>query len=540
MIKIILLVTGLIFATTAGSQAKTTVLVPYGDYMIVVPSKPGIYANAFAGSDLAEQIKTAIAALPNSSGIVKVASGTYSITSGSIVIPSNITVVCDSGVVIEVGDSIRDMALVSITNATNFALENCIVDGNRLTPTKSLGLIQLTDSSHGTLSGNVIRNSYGNGLYLSGGNTQIKITNNDIYNNGPTLDSGQAGLGIGSGSTGAAGNTYISIDQNKVHDNWIGIEIQPSLTATTNFDISNNEIYSNANDGLLVFSVSMNGGPISNFMIASNQSYCNGWPANGVNFSPNCTPGFLQHGSVVSSSGVGIDLNSASFGQSTITGNRTHDNFYEGIDVTPLTITQVNTNGTVVTAVSGDPFITSWKPNQAVIINGAHYLIASISGTTQMTLTTSAGTQNMAPFLGVGNGQNTLSGNTSYNNGSGNNIASGHGFGDIANGDIWTNNVAYNNNGVGFIDQLSSNVSHTGDTAYNNDNNGGFSTGFLCQGCLNATYTNLTAYDSRAAKKQVYGLVLDSQADNARISTINMPQGGPPILDQGTNDVYTP
>jgi parallel beta-helix repeat protein len=540
MIKIILLVTGLVFATTAGSQAKTTVLVPYGDYMIVVPSKPGIYANAFAGSDLAEQIKTAIAALPNSSGIVKVASGTYSITSGSIVIPSNITVVCDPGVVIEVGDSIRDMALVSMTNATNFALENCIVDGNRLTGTKSLGLIQMTDSSHGTLSGNVIRNSYGNGLYLWGGNTQIKITNNDIYNNGPTLDSGQAGLGIGSGSPGAAANTYISIGQNKVHDNWIGIEIQPSLTATTNFDISNNEIYSNANDGLLVFSVNMNGGPISNFTIASNQSYCNGWPANGVNFSPNCTPGFLQHGSVVSSSGVGIDLNSASFGQSTITGNSTHDNFYEGIDVTPLTITQVNTNGTVVTAVSGDPFITSWKPNQAVIINGAHYLIASISGTTQMTLTTSAGAQNMAPFLGVGNGQNTLSGNTSYNNGSGNNIASGHGFGDIANGDIWVNNVAYNNSGVGFIDQLSSNVSHTGDTAYNNDNNGGFSTGFLCQGCLNATYTNLTAYDSRAAKKQVYGLVLDSQANNARIRTINMPQGGPPILDQGTNDVYTP
>jgi hypothetical protein len=134
-----------------------------------------------------------------------------------------------------------------------------------------------------------------------------------------------------------------------------------------------------------------------------------------------------------------------------------------------------------------------------------------------------------------------MTGNTSYNNGSGNGISSGHGFGDVgANGDIWINNVAYNNSGVGFIDQISSSVSHTGDTAYNNDNNGGFSTGFLCQGCLNATYTNLTAYDSRAAKKQTYGLVLDSQANNARISSINMPQGGTPILDQGANDVYTP
>jgi parallel beta-helix repeat protein len=547
MIKAILSLFAGMLASTAFAAAKTTGIVTYGPY--VIPVRPGIYVNSFPGTDLAEQVANAVAALPHSSGIIKIGSGTYPVTSGSIVIPSNITVVCDAGstTVIQVGSSTFDMPLISVTNASNFGLQDCILDGNRSVNTNSFSLIQVTGSSYGVFSGNTVRNSYANGMYLSGGNTQIDITDNEFYRNGPPLTGGAVGVGLNSGYSGGTANTYFRIERNKVHDNSIGIEIQPSATktsATTNFDISENQIYSNANDGLVIYSVGLSGGAISNLTVRNNLSYCNGWPANGINFSPNCTPGFLQSGATVSSSGVGIDLNSPSITASAVTGNTTHDNYYEGIDVVLVTQSTVNTNGVVVTwvacppttTIGCDPFDTSWLAKQGININGVNYLISSVSSTTQLTLTSSASTQTNVSMFGAGSGHNTMTGNTAYENGHGNNPNSGHGFGDISLGDTWSNNIAYNNGGAGFLDQLASGVSHTGDTAYNNDKGGAFAAGFVCYSCLNFTYTNLTAYDSSVPKKQSYGLTLDSKTNNTQCSSINMPLGGPPLQNQGTTN----
>jgi len=183
---------------------------------------------------LAEKIKAAISALPNSSGIVKIASGTYSVTSGSIVIPSNVTVVCDPGLstVIEIGSSTFDIPLISITNATNFALKNCIIDGNRSADTNLFSMIQVSGSSYGTFSGNVIRNSYGNGMFLSAETLKSVLQQRTIQERPATLprpplctQKNEAG-GHRLRRPGSA-NTFIRIDGNKVHDNNTELKFNP-------------------------------------------------------------------------------------------------------------------------------------------------------------------------------------------------------------------------------------------------------------------------------------------------------------------------
>jgi len=72
-----------------------------------------------------------------------------------------------------------------------------------------------------------------------------------------------------------------------------------------------------------------------------------------------------------------------------ITANR---NQSAGLAFTPALGT-VNTYGTSVTFVSGESFGMAWAPNTTIIINSGTYKIASVSGFTSLTLTTSAGTQ---------------------------------------------------------------------------------------------------------------------------------------------------
>jgi hypothetical protein len=53
----------------------------------------------------------------------------------------------------------------------------------------------------------------------------------------------------------------------------------------------------------------------------------------------------------------------------------------------------VNTNGTAVMLVSGDPFITSIPSGSSILIGGSYYKIASFKDSTHLTLAGSAGTQ---------------------------------------------------------------------------------------------------------------------------------------------------
>jgi hypothetical protein len=61
-------------------------------------------------------------------------------------------------------------------------------------------------------------------------------------------------------------------------------------------------------------------------------------------------------------------------------------------------ISQVSTNGTDVTWLSGDQFSPLWQPT-LVKINGVNYHFATVNNSTSMTLTTSAGTQSNVSFV---------------------------------------------------------------------------------------------------------------------------------------------
>ena len=65
------------------------------------------------------------------------------ISSQSIVIPSNVSVVCDPGssTFIVGGTGSIDFPIVRIENATNFALRNCVIDGSQSAANTSPGLI---------------------------------------------------------------------------------------------------------------------------------------------------------------------------------------------------------------------------------------------------------------------------------------------------------------------------------------------------------------------------------------------------------------
>jgi hypothetical protein len=70
----------------------------------------------------------------------------------------------------------------------------------------------------------------------------------------------------------------------------------------------------------------------------------------------------------------------------------------------------VDTSGTAVTWVSGDPFVAdgTWS-GKSIVINGSTYTISSVGSSTSMTLTTSAGTQSGVTFT-VGSGAYGITG----------------------------------------------------------------------------------------------------------------------------------
>lgn len=62
-----------------------------------------------------------------------------------------------------------------------------------------------------------------------------------------------------------------------------------------------------------------------------------------------------------------------------------------------------NTNGTLVTQVSGHKFfgyLSNVFPSSVIVINGTQYAVSSVSSTTSLTLTTSAGVQTNVDFVG--------------------------------------------------------------------------------------------------------------------------------------------
>jgi hypothetical protein len=434
------------------------------------------------------------------------------------------------GITIIQAATLQDAAMVELKKLSHVALRGFTVDGAcvwvgaRCTAAgKSFDLIRLTNSSWVTIDDVEVRNMKGNGIDVAEGNAEVDIRNSVADRFGGALPNvGSVGFFVSAGN--GAASSHVRFFNNVAHDGNLCFALFPS-TAATNVTLDvvydSNRAYACANDGFLVYSDGVGTyGAVRGLRYLNNQSYCNGWPAKGAGFSPNCTPGLLQTGPIASSSGVGFDLNSPVLDQPQIIGNRAHDNFYEGFDNTPQTATTVDTQGTTVNWVSGDAFNPAWKPGQGVHVGDANYLIAAVDGPrSTLTLTTPAGMQKGIHLMSPGYDRALFQGNYAYSNGHGNGNLSGHGFADISYGSTYSGNVAYLNNAAGFIDQLSSFVTHTGDKAMdNNRSNGPVHLGFYAQAALAPTYVGVTTDNSTEDNFQSTAILLDAQTTGGYVA----------------------
>jgi hypothetical protein len=451
--------------------------------------------------------------------------------------------------------------LFLINGATSVRLEGFTLDGNRAHNNSVPGFsglqiqgtasqIKLTDIGISNFGpGNSVPPSGSNCLLIGGdSNTQsfITVENGEFANCGvSTTNSGGGGIVVDSDS-----GQNILIQTNLVHGNTVGgIVYAPTNTSSADINISwiNNKFYANAADGL-VPGYGQTGGSILNELVAHNTSDCNGY--NGSPVTGYCLSlygaGLLQTGTSSSSpSGVGINVNSPLISHLRMIGNQASYNYWDGIDSTEQILTTVTTSntGNKVTNTGTTPFPLPpcWTVGLPVDIGGNFYQIATISSSTSLTLTSPPGNHSTnVSFLGPSCSGNTIDGNISHDNGAGNLQATvGQGFGDIGIGDTWTGNIAYNNAGLGFYDQAAYELSRHGDKARNNDRvSGGFTAGFLCQGCVESTY-DVDATDTQSSHTQTIGVYTTNGSLN-NIVYMNSLCGSEsvPILDQsGTTRV---
>jgi hypothetical protein len=466
--------------------------------------------------------------IPPGGGTVQLPAGTYTIGS-TLTVTSNLDIECSPNnlTILQASPTLKT-DMIAANDVSHFRIFGCVLDGNRSQNTNKFSLLTLNNANHVEIVANHFQNTYTRCLYIHSGNSNIRVADNEFEYCGEPLpvSVGAEGIDLGLDNTGT-GNSHILITNNQVHDNNIGIGVYPSTTsATVDIDISGNRTWSNANDGIMLYSHSSSFAPLQNVRITYNETFCNGY-ANNSNWNTKlCPPGKLQTGSIASSSGVGINVNSVVVDRPLLIGNSSHDNYFEGFDVTPLTQTVVTCNGsTTITYVSGDPFLTTWRTNQAVHMyaTGINYLVQSVNGPrTSLTVSTACPTMKATPMYGVAYSRATVVGNSAFRNGNGrtNKSASGHGFGDIGIGDSYTGNISYDNLGCGFLDSFDAEVSHIGDRAFNNNSLGGFCKyGFVAQAALAPFYSGITTDDTSGTGHQSAGLLFDSQTTNAYASS---------------------
>ena len=439
-------------ATSAVSQIATS---PASAYAPV--SRDGyVYVNAVPDKTVQSAIQAACDG--TKPGHVLIPPGTFV---GSFSPVSN-CVIEGSGINSSVVHISKSISLAAVSNVT---LKGFTVDAgvDRTVAAHFCGAvpsianaIDITNSNHVTIQEVEVRNTLGNAISVSGGDQYIDIRNSVTDFFGCALSSANSsGLSFGTLGGGfvidpqtRAGNSHVRFFNDIAHDGNTGFEAFPSsAAANVSSDIfwESDRAYGNANDGFLAFSVGIGtNAPMQGFRWENNDAYCNGWTPDWSN--SNCAPfGLLQAGEHKTFNGEGFDLNSPLLDQPQVISNRSHDNFGEGVDNTPQVQSRIKTSGKTVTRLPCsteihvcDDFNPAWKTNQAVQINGADYLIAGVNGTT-MTLTTSAGEQKAARFIGVGYDRATLTGNYAYNNGRGNACkVCGAGFADISYGSTYT------------------------------------------------------------------------------------------------------
>jgi hypothetical protein len=503
----------------------------------------------WAGTSVDAWIAAASASLGTSGGTIQIAPGAYTVPA-SIHAVNNVSIQCDSahGSTLTASPTLT-VSLYVAASVANFGLSNCVLDGDApANPAQSI-MISLTNATGGAISNNIIRNTAGFGVYMFYGNSSISISGNEIFNVGTPLPGfNQA---IGAGGYPGGGNSHIVVQNNDIHDVNLGICLQPSSVASNiseDWDITNNTITKTSLNGITIYcgGVGTNA-PVRTVSAVGNEVSCVGWPANGTGFDSACVPGRFQTGPYSSPDGTGVSYNCATEEQGLISNNRLHDNFFEGIDVTPQLIAIVNTGSaggcggpTSLCWVSGDTFLSSqWTTHQSVFVNSIAYSISSCSDSTHCTLETSPG--DLAGALLLGNAmrsQTTVTGNVIYGNGHGNYVSSGNGGADVLGyRDSWSGNISYENNAFGFVDQGAVSTSHTGEQTYNNDLSGGFQQGIQCTGCLNPQWVGILGYDSSEPPKETNVALFDPDTYGGYLCNITTEGTTTAFIDLGTDDI---
>lgn len=506
--------------------------------------------SGWPGKSIDAWIAAASASLGAAGGTVQLAAGSYTI-GASIQAASNVSIVCDpahGSVLTASGDLV--VPLYVATSVSNFDLSNCVLDGNYPANTDTnMIMASLTGATGGTISNNIIRNTAGFGVYMFYGNSYVNILENEIYNIGQPLPA--ITQAIGGGGQAPGGNSHIAILYNNIHDSSLGIFVQPSSTSTNlseDWNIAHNTITKMSSNGITVYCGGLaTNGPIKNVRTIDNDVSCVGWPAGGIGFDAACSPGFLQSGPVAAADGTGVSYNCATEEQGVIADNRLRDNYYEGIDLVVVTYSTVNTGSgggcggaTALCWVSGDLFqYPQWQPHQSVFINGNAYSLDSCSSATSCTLVNGPGDlTGVVMFGNAMRSKTTVKGNILYSNGHGNGYASGNGGADVTGyEDTWANNVSYQNNAYGFVDQGAVLTSHTGDKTFDNGLSGVFHDGIECTGCLSPKWVGIQGWDTSALPIETTVARFDSatyggyMCDIISIGTINA------FVDNGTNDI---
>lgn len=331
-------------------------------------------------------------------------------------------------------------ALLLVANAHDVSLLGFTCDGGR----HPINCIEIRNSRDVMVKGVTAVNAGGVGVAVLDQATRIVIKGSVLSGNGSELPSADGGgIGVAPGANAAVD---IAIRANRVFGNNQGITIFNSSEPSNSVDgvvISENEVFSNANDGIGVTAASRGGGAIRGPVIRSNRVSCNGWTGSEPRRA-GCVVGALQRGAASSPAGVGIDI-IGHIEAPLVADNWVADNVFDGI----------STDGRRVTAA-----VRSSRMNARIERNLAE--------------------RNGSGLVGAGI------------------------WNDSADGNIYTDNVATHNNLEGFGCNHASYLTYVRNTATANQQGRIRDSAFLAQSCHHLRYSGNQAPLDSSQRRGVF------------------------------------
>lgn len=541
---------------TAGAPALTTDLIPVqrsstnvslkvSDILSVASNPPSlnniVYLDGNTYPLTTAGLIAAIAAATNSGTepgqviIPPTVSGTPISITSTITVPSNCTIQgAGRNQTLFLAGASLNAVMFELSSASNVKLQGFSIDGNAANNANAFYLLYILTSTNVLCRDLRVGDGAAFAVFLSGANSYVSIEDSEIYGTGTT----------GGGSTGGLflAGSHLRIRDCHIHDNILGVWAFNPTSSSVNYEdwiITGCSIHSNFSSGISFYAQYATGGTILGPRIENNDCYANGWPANGTGFPLAYSAGKFQTGSSTSSSGVGIELISDGLSailQPVVTGNRCHDNIYDGITLVAGYTLTVNTNGTAVTATAGT-FNVNWKAGTCILINSTTYFVASVTDTTHLTLTATAGVHNGYTMLAPVPMFGTVANNQSYNNG--NAATGGTGcFNELTEHNTYSGNIWNHNNLAGLSIAYSTDIAVSGDIAVSNNQgasgSSAYSDGFVANCCLNTSFIGVKTWDITTSPTQTIGVCIASGCTNTTVIS-NGILATTPISDSGTS-----